>query len=61
MLISVTYIGILSYRNDTCNRYQHCNFGEAQIGGLPNDGLCKPKHVGATITILNDFNSLMIL
>jgi len=25
---------------------------------LPDDGLCKPKHTGATITILNDFNCL---
>jgi len=28
---------------------------------LPDDGLCKPKHAGATITILNDFNYLTIL
>ena len=28
---------------------------------LPDDGLCKPKHVGATIIILNDFNCLTIL
>jgi len=28
---------------------------------LPDDGLCKPKHVGATIIILNGFNSLNIL
>ena len=28
---------------------------------LRNDGLCKPKHVGANIIILNDFNSLTIL
>ena len=28
---------------------------------LPDGGLCKPKHVGATIIILNDFNSLTIL
>jgi hypothetical protein len=28
---------------------------------LPDDGLCKPKRVGATIIILNDFNCLTIL
>ena len=28
---------------------------------LPDDGLCKPKHVGATIITLNDFNCLKIL
>jgi len=72
MLISVTYIVIWSYRysgcicsyctdKDICNRYQHCHFGEAQVGRLPDDGLYKPKHVGATIIILNDFNCLKIL
>ena len=25
---------------------------------LPDDGLCKPKHVGATIIILDDFNCI---
>ena len=28
---------------------------------LPDDGLCKPKHVGATIIILYEFNCLTIL
>jgi len=28
---------------------------------LPDDGLCNPKHVGATIIILNNFNNLTIL
>ena len=28
---------------------------------LHDDGLCKPKHVGATIIIWNDFNNLTIL
>ena len=28
---------------------------------LPDDGLCKPKHVGETIMILSDFNCLTIL
>jgi len=27
----------------------------------PDDGLCKPKHVAATVIILNDFNCLTIL
>jgi hypothetical protein len=27
---------------------------------LPDDGLCKPKHVAATIVILKVFNSLTI-
>jgi len=25
------------------------------------DGLCKPKHVGATLITLNDFNCLRVL
>ena len=44
MLISATYIVILIYRYCGCVRSQN------------TDGLCKPKHVGATIIILNDFN-----
>jgi len=28
--------------------------------GLPDDGLYKPKHVGAIIIVLNVFNSLKI-
>ena len=50
-------VPIPSY-NDIRNRSQHCNFREAQ---LPDDSLCKPKHVGATTVILNDFNTLTIL
>jgi len=45
-----------------CNRSQNCNFSEAHTGReLADDGLCKPKHVGANIIILNDFNGLTIL
>jgi len=44
---------------DICNRSQHCNFSEAQTE-LPDDGLCKPKHVGAIIIILNYITSLTI-
>ena len=29
--------------------------------GLPDDGLCKPKHVGAIIIVSNVFNNLTIL
>ena len=28
---------------------------------LPDDGLCKPKHVGATVIILDDFNCFKFL
>jgi len=28
--------------------------------GFPDDGLRKPKHVGANVIILNDFNGLKI-
>ena len=47
--------------NDICNRSQHCNFNEAQAESSADDGFCKPKHVGATIIILNDFNCVTIL
>jgi len=46
--------------NNICNQSQQCNFGEAWTWVLPDDGLCKLKHVGATIIILNDFNSLTV-
>ena len=39
---------------------QSFNFAQCTIL-LPDDGSCKPKRVGATVIILNDFNSLTIL
>ena len=41
------------------NWHKYCNFSEAQTLGSPDDGLVKPKHVGAFIVYLNvNFNIL---
>jgi hypothetical protein len=41
------------------NRHQYCNFSVAQTASSPDDGLVKPKHVGAFIVYFNvNFNIL---
>ena len=41
------------------NWHQYCNISEAQTRKLPDDGLVKPKHVGAFIVYFNiNFNIL---
>jgi len=51
-------LNIINMRGATTKIIEAC---ASQSWKLPDDGLCKPKHVGATIIILNDFSSLTIL
>ena len=57
---STCITGLNKIQITICNRSQHCTFSKAQAENS-DDGLYKPKHVGATIVILNGFNCLTIL
>jgi len=55
MLTAVTYISLFEFVTEV----NIVTLAKHRLRA--DDGLCKPKHVGATIIILNDFNCLTIL